>query len=40
MTDTTTIEPHLTVGGEPSWHGDRLLESSVPEGEPLTGREA
>jgi mannose-6-phosphate isomerase-like protein (cupin superfamily) len=30
MTDTTIIEPHLTVDGEPHWYGDSLFEFLVP----------
>lgn len=30
MTDTITIEPHLTVGGEPRWYGGSLFEFLVP----------
>ena len=30
MTDTTIIEPHLTVDGEPRWYGNSLFEFLVP----------
>jgi mannose-6-phosphate isomerase-like protein (cupin superfamily) len=30
MTDMTTIEPHLTVDGEPRWYGNSLFEFLVP----------